>query len=66
VKINYYFVAGIAYIAVYTGYGIAKIGTLMISTTETYPWSTPLMLSVALAIPFLLGFFAGQDCIHKD
>jgi hypothetical protein len=52
---------GIAYIAFWTGWGIALVGQVPDAPLEVYTWKLPFSLFLMTAPPFVLGLFAGLD-----
>lgn len=58
-KFNIEFLIGVAWIFFMTGFAFESIGKL--PTCNPFEWHIPIVVFVALASPFILGYLAGRE-----
>jgi hypothetical protein len=59
VKLNYEFVAGVAYINFLVGMAVTMVGNPP-SAPERIGWDMPVKVFIVLTFPFIMGFMAGK------
>ncbi len=57
---NFYFTAGIAYIAFCVGLCAAKTGETLPKSEDPVSWTLPFLLALMMGLPFVLGYFAAK------
>lgn len=57
---NFYFISGVAYIAIWVGICIADVGRTPASL-EPYNWTLPFLMAIAMGFPFIVGYLAGME-----